>query len=373
MYKIVHIAKPVAGVGIYIKLLVKYLDNQKFQNFLICNEQEKNIEIKDSSQKEIPQYHINLVREINLINDKRCLDNMIGLLRKINPDIIHCHSAKAGFLGRIAGAYLNIPTLYTPHAFSYLSAESTLKKWLFKAIEKIFRLLPSKVLACSTSEYNRALNDLKFKKEKLYVWNNSTEEIKTLKPSKLVDTLPKKYICSIGRPSYQKNTEMLLKVVALLKKRDKNIHLVLLGIGLYSPTLTNIKKQIKKHQLHNNITLIPWLKQEETMCILKAASVYVSSSRYEGLPYSVIEALSLAKPCVVTDVDGNNDLIIDNYNGFLVAQGNTTEMAEKINAILTDKELYKQLSEKSRKEYLQKYNIKNTIGNLEKIYLTEIV
>lgn len=372
MYKIVHIARPVAGVGVYINLLAKYLDNKKFQNILICNEQENIVEIKDKLKKSIPQYHVNLVREINLYNDSKCLNSIIGLLREIKPDIIHCHSAKAGFLGRLAGVYLKIPTLYTPHAFSYLSAENNIKKRAFKFIEKIFCLLPSKLLACSPSEYNRALTELKFKKEKLYLWNNSIEEIITLKPSKLLDELPDKFICSIGRPSYQKNIEMLLDAMSILIKREKNIQLVLLGAVLNTLSTHKIKTLIKEKGLTHNITLIPWLKREETLSILKASAIYVSTSKYEGLPYSVIEALSLKKPCVVTNVDGNKDLITNNYNGFLIPLNNSSEMADKINIIFNDEELQKQFSKKSKEEYLKKYNIKYTIKELEKIYLSEI-
>ena len=372
MYKIVHIARPVAGVGVYINLLVNHIDNKNFQSFLICNEQDNNIEIKDKSQKTIPQFYVNLIREINVFKDIKCLYQIIRLLRKINPNLIHCHSAKAGFLGRIAGAYLKIPTVYTPHAFSYLSSKNKLKRTLFRGVEKLFRLLPSKIIACSLSEYNRAVNDLKFKKNKLYIWNNSVEDNIDLKPSKLLEMLPSKFICSIGRPSYQKNIEMLIETTTHLKKNIKDIHLVLMGIGLYSPTIDKIKKIINENDLTKNITLIPWLERAEMMSILKASYMYVSSSRYEGLPYAIIEALSLAKPCVVTNVDGNKDLIINNYNGYLVELGKGKTMSEKIISIFNNIDIAKTMSENSRKEYENKYDIKKNIYNIEKIYITEI-
>ena len=73
--------------------------------------------------------------------------------------------------------------------------------------------------------------------------------------------------------------------------------------------------------------------------------MYISSSRYEGLPYSVIEALSLSKPCVLTDVDGNKDLVKDNYNGFLVKE-DANELAEKINFFLNNDYLRKDMGKK---------------------------
>ncbi len=372
MYKIAHIARPISGVGVYVKLLVKHIDNQKFENILIYNKQGEEVIIKDKSQNEIPKFQVNLRRELNLLKDIKCLFNIINLLKKNKPDIIHCHSAKAGILGRIAGAYLRIPTVYTPHAFSYLSSKKSLKRTLFLTIEKVFRFLPSRIIACSNSEYNRAVNELHFKKNKVYIWNNSIEDMIELTPSKITEKLPKKFICSIGRPSYQKNVKMLLEVILQIKNNIKDVHLVLLGIGRESAEIDKLKEYVKNNDLDKNITMISWLEREETMSIVKESYMYISSARYEGLPYAVIEALSLSKPCVVTNVDGNKDLITDNYNGYLTEQENTKNMAERILSIFNEKELTKQMSVNSRKEFLKKYNIEKNINELEKIYLCEI-
>ncbi len=373
MYKIVHIARPVAGVGIYIDLIAKNINDQKFENYILCNSSEKGIEIRNRDEAEVPQLHINLLREINFLNDIKCFYNIIKLLKEIKPNIIHCHSAKAGFLGRLAGAYLKIPTIYTPHAFSYLSTEIKIKRNLYKTIEKLFKFLPSKLLACSRSEYNRAINDLNYKKSKLYIWNNSIGDIVELKPSKMLSSLPEEFICSIGRPSYQKNIEMLLEVILLVKKEIKDIHLVLLGIGNQSAILDDLNVFIKKNNLERNITMIRWVERIEAMSILQKSKMCISSSLYEGLPYSIIEALSLEKPCVVTKVDGNIDLIKNGYNGYLVELGDIQDMAEKIISIYLNKGLRKKMSINARKEFLDNYNIVENIVSLEEIYNCEIV
>ena len=207
MNKVFHIAIPISGVGVYIKLLTAYIDNDKFKNYLLCNEENKGFEFFDKSNYPITKLHIDLINEINFIRDLKCLFQIIKLLRQIKPNLIHCHSAKAGILGRLAGFFLKIPTLYTPHAFSYLSADNRTKKLIFKKAERAFRFLPSSILACSKSEYNKAIYELKFKKSKVFLWNNSIEKPRELKLSNL-KKLPNKYICSAGRPSFQKNLEM---------------------------------------------------------------------------------------------------------------------------------------------------------------------
>ncbi|SDS38746.1 Glycosyltransferase involved in cell wall bisynthesis [Polaribacter sp. KT25b] len=371
MVKILHIARPIAGIGVYVSLLSKYLDSSKFSNTIICNTNEDIIDIVNDNGVKIDHFHCELKREIRFIYDIKCLIGIFKIVKKLKPDIIHCHSSKSGILGRIIGFITNTKTLYTPNAYSYLSADAKSKRFLLKSIERFFGLLPVKTLACSTSELNRAIVDLSIKKDNVTLWNNSIENEIITKNSEYLSKLPKDFICSIGRPSYQKHTELLIKAVLKIKETQKNIHLVILGVGFYSPTLNKIKKSILSNNLSENITLVPWLERSEGLGILDKSLIFVSSSRYEGLPYAVLEALSLSKPCVLTNVDGNKDLVKNNYNGFLVDE-NADELAQKIDKILSDTVLRKDMEKNARKEFESFYDIKKNIKTLEKIYLSFI-
>ncbi len=363
MLKIVHIAKPVAGVGVYLDLLTQYLNKDNFEQIILYNKDE--VDLKENVLREI--IHIPLTREINLFTDVKCLLHIIQVLKELNPDRVHCHSAKAGILGRIAGAYLGISTFYTPHAYSYLSAESRLKRFVFKNLEKVFRLLPAKTIACSTSEYDRTINDLKFKEKKVFLWKNSIKDLIYKKQLKKISNLPEKFICSIGRPSYQKNTDLLVKTLFEVKKSVKDVHLLILGVGFYSPSFEGVERFIKKNNLQNNITFVPWLEREQILEILKNSKFYISTSRYEGLPYSIIEALALSKPCIVTNVDGNKDLIKNNYNGFLIEE-DSLKLSQRVIELFKDDDLIKRLSTGARRTFEDNYNIEKTITQLEKIY-----
>ena len=366
MVNIVHVAKPVGGVGVYIELLTRFINNKSFKNIVLCNTNDSILNIVDKEGYNIEILHIDIEREINFRNDTKCLQQIIKHLKKINPDIIHCHSAKAGILGRLSGKYLKIPTLYTPHAYSYLSSENSKKRWFLKKVEQAFRWFPSKTLACSTSEYNRTLTGLKFKKEKVILWNNSVENKFKLKEFK--GNFPEKYLCSIGRPSYQKNTEVLVQSIYELKKQITDIHLVILGAGHYSPELENVQKLIQSLGLKSNITIINWLERAQLLSVLKKAELCISTSRYEGLPYALIEALALSKACVVTNVDGNKDLVRNKFNGFVV-DSNPKEISEKIAALLSNKELKQTMETNSLKVFNDNFNIEQNILLLEKIYL----
>lgn len=372
MIRVVQIGIPIAGVGVYIKLLASHIDDDKFEVFLICNKEKQEFEILNKSKIPITKIHIDIVREINIYKDAKGLFQIIKIIRQLKPDLIHCHSAKAGILGRIAGPLLNTPTFYTPHAYSFLSTDNKIKKALYRTIEKLFRFSPAFTLACSKSEYNRTIYELKFERREVYLWPNSTEVPREDNLIKHNFLFPPNYICSIGRPSHQKNIEMLVETVSYIKKSIINIHLVIIGTGFPSSFLTRIESMIKKYDLENNITLIPWIKRREVFNIVKESALYISSSRYEGLPYAILEALSCSKPCIVTNVDGNSELIIENYNGYLVEVGDSICMAKKVIELLENKAEHKRMSNNSRKLFLDNYDIKKNIFKLEEIYLSKI-
>ncbi len=368
--KIIHIARPIAGVGVYIQLLTKNIASQKFKNVVLCNSEDKNSKLINADGEDIITRDIGLIREINIRRDIKSLQKIIAFIKKENPNLIHCHSAKAGILGRLAGLITKTPVLYTPHAYSYLSGESKLKKYIFKTIEKIFKFFPAKTLACSESEYERTIKDLRFANKKVLLWKNTVEDENFQNLNNIPLQVPNFFICTIGRPSFQKNTELLVKAIHEIKKKENTIHLVVLGVGFYSPTLEYIKKLIKNKNLENNITLVDFIDRKDCLQILEKSSLFVSTSRYEGLSYAGIEALMLSKPCVLTNVDGNRDLVDHGVNGFLTQQ-TEKDVAKYVLKILSNYSLREEMSSASRVKFEGEFNIKNTIKELEKIYIKE--
>ena len=95
----------------------------------------------------------------------------IRIIQKERPDVIHCHSAKGGIIGRVAGFITHTPTLYTPHGYSFLCSPSPLKRWLFKTIERITRC-NSYMLACGESEMGLGVSEVGYSDKKALCWHN---------------------------------------------------------------------------------------------------------------------------------------------------------------------------------------------------------
>ena len=365
--KVLHVLNFVGGVEICVRQIINNTNSKLIENIVLSQNIDKKRKITDSEKKEIKHYELTIQREINVSKDLLAIINMAKIIKKEKPNLIHAHSAKAGVIARIAAMFSNVNILYTPHAFSFLSTNNYLKRKTFIFIERLLRTRRTTLLATSNSEKDQAINIVGFSPSNVIVLKNAISPIK--QPSNKSKRIKhKKYICTIGRPSYQKNTEMLIEVFRLVQKKYKNIHLYIVGAGEYSPSLNNIKKLIIKKNLSDHITILPWVKRDEAMAIIKYSQVYVSTSRYEGMPYAVIESLCLKTPCVLTNCDGNKDLIIDNKTGYLINDQDQKVMSKKICTLLEDKAKRMKFEENGHKHYQKNHLLSNYIKNLTSHY-----
>lgn len=365
--KIAHILHCVGGVDVSLRLILENIDNDKFENVVIHGFKDSKDDFVDSNNNKIKDYKVSILRDISLFNDFLSIINTYKIVKKENPELIHAHSAKGGVVGRIVGFLLGIKVLYTPQAFSYLSTNNKIKRKIFLFIEKALTFKNSYLLASSNSEKGRAINEVKYKNQNVLLFNNSINSIEKTEVLKINKTWPDEYICTVGRPSYQKNIELMIHVLNEVRK-EKDIHLVLMGVGHHSDKLDDVKKLIDKFKLNKSVTLIEWTDRENIFNIINNSKFYISTARYEGLPYSIIEALALGKPCIVSDCDGNRDLIQNDNNGFVIKGDNIAEFNEKIKLLLNNEALLEKLSVNAKVCFNENYNIQRNIKKLEEIY-----
>ena len=364
--KIAHVLHSVGGVDVSLRLITENIDTEKFENIIIHGIKDTQTDFLDKNKDIVKSYKTSIFRDINFFKDIKSIFDTYKILKSERPDIIHAHSAKGGIIGRFLGYLLKIKVLYTPQAFSFLSTENKFKRSIYIFIERFFTNNYSYLLASSNSERERGIKNKIFKIEKTLLYNNSIEDKLDSEELSIQVTWPNEFICTVGRPSYQKNIELMIDV---LNEVNKEIHLVIMGVGFHSDKLEEVKQKILKYNLSDKVTLIDWTKRTDIFNIIKNAKIYISTARYEGLPYSIIESLALSTPCIVTDSDGNRDLIKNGYNGYVIKNENVLEFKEKIIYLLNNTDERESFSRNSRKEFLENYDIEKNIKILEKIYI----
>ncbi|MDF0714767.1 glycosyltransferase [Muricauda sp. 334s03] len=370
MIKVLHVLHSVGGVEVYLRLVSENVDASKISSVIVHGRPMDNREdYLDKNGNRIKEYYLPIQREISPIKDFRCIWGLVKILKKEKPNVVHAHSAKGGIIGRFASLFYPVTVLHTPHAFSYLSQKGGVKQKLFLFIERLFKNFNSILLATSISEQIRGIKEVGYAEENTIVFNNCIKPITDLDLSAIHEyNLPKKYICTVGRPSYQKNIEMMVEVIKKVKAKIPDIHLVVMGVGVVSPNTDKVNDLIEKYALESNITLIKWMERKKIFGIISKAQLYLSTARYEGMPYAMIESLALSKAIIATDCDGNRDLVYDGQNGFLISQGDDGEMAGKVIELYQNEDVRERYGKASQQLFNKGLNIENTIQKLEQVY-----
>jgi glycosyltransferase involved in cell wall biosynthesis len=365
--KIAHILHCVGGVEVSLRLITKNINPDKYENIIIHGLKDTNAIFSDRNDQELKSYKLPIYREIALLSDLKSIYATYKIIKKERPDVIHVHSAKGGIIGRVIGKFFKIKVLFTPQAFSFLSEKKGVKRFVFLKIEQFFANGNSILLASSNSEKQRGIDEVGYQKEKVLLFNNCINPINNLPNLSLSKTWPDEYICTVGRPCYQKNIDFMIQVFNEVLK-EKQTHLVIMGVGHHADQLDLVENLIEELNLTNHVTLLKWTSREDVLSIINKSQLYISTARYEGLPYSIIESLALSKPCVVSDCDGNRDLILDEYNGYVIQDYDLNLFKEKILQLLNDRELHQVFSVNAKHHFNQNFNIKTNIADLENIY-----
>lgn len=279
----------------------------------------------------------NFTRSINPIKDLKAFWEVKKIIKEENPDVIHLHSSKAGFIGRFATNCKKKTMLYNPHGFSFLMRDSSkVKRLIYWCLEKVGALRKCTIIGCSYGEYQEAL---KLSKNAICI-NNGVNINKLNKEVQAFENHNIDFnnlkICTSGRIGYQKNPELFNKIA----ENFPNLKFTWIGDGELKDKLTS-----------PNIKVTGWKTREEVLKIVNDNDIFILTSLWEGLPISLLEAMYLGKVCIVTNCIGNRDVIKDGKNGFIIKNNDYKEIIEKINP-----ENYNEISKNAEKDILTDFN-----------------
>ena len=242
----------------------------------------------------------NFKRSINPVKDVKAFYEIKRVVKKINPDIIHLHSSKAGVLGRVAFDGKKIPMFYTPHGYSFLMKNyNPVKRMLFKIIEALCAKRNCMTICCSAGEYQETL---KLTRHAIYI-NNGINVRMLQKMIKKVEVKEHPFtVFTLGRICYQKNPVLFNKVAEAMP----DIKFLWIGEG-------ELRNELKA----SNIEITGWSERDDALKKSMNADVFILTSLWEGLPMSLLECMYMRKPCVVSNVIGNHDVIQNGKNGYV--------------------------------------------------------
>lgn len=324
--KIVHVVEPFAsGIAVFVKSLV---ENMKDDFHIVIHGERESVMKAAEVKKSFTGANVEFIRwesaqrEISFRKDFRALRELYAILKKLkaegNVDAVHLHSSKSGFLGRLACRMAGIENVfYTPNGAPFLVSTNKVKNSLYRVFEKVGARFGGKVVCCSLSEM------IAYRQLGIDAINiNNGVNVKT--GSSIPDGSNEDGIFRVvtsARISNQKNPA-LFNEIAKQFEHMKQFRFIWIGDGEDRDKLTA-----------SNITVTGWVPPVISKKLVSNADIYLSTSNFEGLSFSVLEALALKKPVLLKDCVGNSDIVKSGLNGdlFDTAEGAVLKILQYFN------------------------------------------
>lgn len=328
-------------------------------------------ELEKVAQHEgIEVHEINMTRKITPFQDLKSIYNLYKLIKKQKPSIIHTHTPKAGLVGMIAAWLAKVPIrMHTVAGLPLLEATGSKRK-ILNLVEKITYTFATNVYPNSKGLYDIILENNFCKAQKIKVLaNGSTNGIDTnyfsrshfseeyLNDLKSQFGIPKNSFTFVfvGRLVKDKGINELVLAFDKLSKEIQNINLLL--VGDYESELDPLSEETLKI-ISTNKNIISAGFQKDVRPFFAISEALVFPSYREGFPNVVMQAASMGLPCIVSNINGCNEIILQNLNGLIIPVKNEMAIFEAMKNLLQDTVFYTKLQEQVRKSIVERYEQK---------------
>jgi glycosyltransferase involved in cell wall biosynthesis len=360
----------VGGPAVIVAELMRGLDKSAFEQILVtgfCDENES--DYLDTVATDIKATRIaGLGRSVSLIADLKAFFNLVSLIRKYKPDVIHTHTAKAGVLGRLASLLagrgaVRVHTFHGHLLHGYFNSAIT---QIVILIEKFFAARTSVLIAIGSKVRDDLVAAGIGDKDKFRVFFPGLPEPKIISKELAQraiginsETL---YITFVGRLTQIKRPDRLLDVAMEIKRRGVDVRFLVAGEG---ELFESSKQRCQQEQL--NVTFFGWRNDIDQ--IFAASDIAILTSDNEGIPLTLIQAAQAALPIVATSVGSISDIVINESSGYLTSK-NAGEMADAIEKLVRDPQLRKMMGEAGKARATQYFSLDRMLKDHADLYRT---
>lgn len=360
---ILHIAEAPGGVERYLVSFFTKLKNcDEFEHVLICSDL-YDIEKFDGLVRTVEVVD-SMHNVINVKNDLASVNRVRKLIKKYNPDVVYCHSSKAGAIGRMANVGIKNKLIYNAHGWSFNMREvSSMKIKLYEVTEKILATMTDKIVCISEYEKKSAIEHRICKEDKLQVIYNGIDfdeygRGRVIRRERLGISADAFVVGMVGRITKQKSPDAFVKMALEVKQKISDAFFLIVGDG---DDRENIEQMIGESGLQNSFLITGWV--DDPLNYVEIFDVAMLLSRWEGFGLVLPEYMLMKKPIVATRVDAIPEVIGD--AGVLVDSKDYQSMAKSAISFYEDEELRKRVVEAGKRQ-VEKFNVqKNADEHVE--------
>lgn len=333
-----------SGITVHIGQIIQGLRNEKFKFYVLCS----------TNDNKISEYYKNLNVPFTIIPKAkyfsfRGLIKTFKIIRKYKIDIVHIHNLQSMF-------WANLPRLFFPKVKFYftpgvINFESKFIEKIFYFVWKFFSNLTNKIVVLTDFQKIRMFKKGIGNEKKILVIPNSIPDYESTLKIEIEESFhfdsQKKYIVSVIRLERQKDPKKIINIAREIQKKYSDVKFLIVGEGGLKKELEN---RITQYNLNHCVSLLGYRK--DAITLIKNSTLILTTSLWEGLPYTLLEAMYYKKPIVASDIEGHKSVIIEGQTGYLA--NSVTDYVNKISLLLEDENLRNKIGSIA-KDYFQKY------------------
>ncbi len=362
----------IGGPSIHVSLLAERLPKDAYETKLVVgsiSEGEGDMSYYARELGVMPEVVPQLSREISPIRDMQVLGAVRRLIRDYQPDVLHTHTAKAGFIGRLAARLEGVPVVvHTFHGHVFKGYYSTLKSYAFVLLERLAARWADTIITLTDSLRRELVDEYHItRKGRVTVLPLGLDlepfanvEHKTgafLREWDIPANVP--VVGIVARLAPVKNIYLFLDAAKLVLQHKPDARFLIVGDGAERSALCDHAEALG---IMDKVTFTGWRKH--TAAVYADLDVKVISSKNEGTPVTLIEALSAGCPVVATNVGGVSELLDGGAFGKLVPPENAQAMATAIVETLDNPPD----TAPAREAMLERYSIDRLVRDIDGLY-----
>lgn len=364
--KILHVTfnMGIGGTEQVIRQIIENSDSEKFAHEILCIDGEVGSLGRALAEKGI--YVECTQRQAG--TDFKLMRFMRRLIKQRKINVMHCHQYTPYFYGVLSALLTGARVIFTEHGRFYPDRHNFKRKF----INPLLVIATDKITAISRSTADALAEYEYMPRDKIQVIYNGIKEIEVnagahdelLRDLKL--STDYRYVGTVSRLEPIKNQTMMIKAFFEVRKKISGVRMILIGDGA---KMQELKELAGKLGMQEEVIFTGFIDNPQKY--IKLFDVFLLSSFSEGTSMTILEAMSLGRPCVVTDVGGNPEIVINKKTGSVVPSDDLSQFSEKIIELLVDNKLREALGKAGREKYMEEYTVSHMIDSYQTLYLSE--
>lgn len=364
------------GIREHLRQILTHLDRDRFDLSVICSvrrEHNFEMELEQFCAQGTPVVRVAMPRLIRPRQDFGCYRQIYWNLRTCRYNVVHTHGSKGGILGRLAAHRVGgCRVIHTGHTFPLQWARGA-KQTFYAGLERRAARWTDRIVALTNAQKEQLLAARICPAEKIVVLPNAAEIAQVPGPDERGEAreslgLPPNAPSAVmvGRIVEQKDPLLFVRVARAIHERNPEARLVWIGDG---PLRSKMENAARDAGLLGRALIVAG-HREDARRLYAAFDVFLMTTRWEGMPYAALEAMTAGLPIVAVNVPGMDEIVDDGTTGRLT-EPDENALADEVLKLFDDPDLRKAYGVAAKRRIEERHSVRDFIVGLEELYAAE--